>query len=70
MDLLLPQYEDEDVWIVTGTGHNKGGHQKSGVLFDTVGGYLDQHEIKFAIGKARSKAGVEETGAYFVPKRI
>ena len=69
LDLLLPEYDEVDVWIVTGTGHHKGGHQKIGVLFDTVGRYLDQHERAYAIGKARSKAGKEETGAYFVLKR-
>ena len=62
LDLLLPQYEQEDVWIVTGTGHHKGGHQKSGVLFDTVERYLVSRNYLHLIGKSG-----ETTGAFFIP---
>ena len=64
LDLLLPQYEGEDVWIVTGTGHHKGGHQKSGVLMKTVEEYLTNQEHTFLYGKSGG-----QTGAFYVVGR-
>ena len=34
LDVVLPQYKgEENVWIITGTGHHKDGHQAEGVCF-------------------------------------
>ena len=43
LDVVLPQYKgEENVWIITGTGHHKDGHQAEGVLFYTTVEYLNQ----------------------------
>eukprot|EP00943_MAST-04B_sp_MAST-4B-sp1_P004774 g4774.t1 len=51
LNIVLPQYKGEsNIWIITGTGHHKEGHQAEGVLFYTTADYLRQHGYAFKIG--------------------
>ena len=51
LDVVLPQYKgEENVWIITGTGHHKDGHQAEGVLFYTTVEYLNRNGYTFKIG--------------------
>ena len=51
LDVVLPQYRGErNVWIITGTGHHKEGHQAEGVLFYTTVEYLNRNGYTFKIG--------------------
>ena len=51
LDVVLPQYKgEENIWIITGTGHHKDGHQAEGVLFYTTVEYLNRNGYTFKIG--------------------
>eukprot|EP00949_MAST-11_sp_MAST-11-sp1_P001871 g1871.t1 len=51
LDLVLPQFEGQDLWLITGTGHHRSGHAAEGVLFNAVKEYLRQSGYSFKIGK-------------------
>ena len=45
------QYKgEENIWIITGTGHHKDGHQAEGVLFYMTVEYLNRNGYAFKIG--------------------
>ena len=51
LNVVLPQYKgDNNIWIITGTGHHKEGHQAEGVLFYTTAEYLRNNGYVFKIG--------------------
>ena len=66
LDTILPEYElsrVNSVWVVTGTGHHRGGHQAEGVLFATCKTYLIDNGYNFAVGKTR---GLRVSGGAFL----
>jgi hypothetical protein len=51
LDVVLPQYKnDTNIWIVTGSGHHRDGHQAMGVLFYSVVKYLKMNGYRFKTG--------------------
>jgi DNA-nicking Smr family endonuclease len=70
LDAVLPEYEGSrlgGVWVVTGTGHHRGGHQAEGVLFATCKSYLGAKQYAYVIGKTRGgSGGARVSGALFV----
>ncbi len=65
LDLVLPQYAGygDGVWVVTGTGNHRGGHQAEGVLYAEVRRYCADRGYTYKIGK--DSAG-GQSGALFV----
>ena len=50
LDVVLPQYSyEKDVWVITGTGHHRDGHQAEGVLFFAVVTYVQNLNLPFKI---------------------
>ena len=53
LDTVLPEYAGAgETWLITGTGHHRGGHMAEGKLFQTTQAYLDSRGYNYKIGKS------------------
>ena len=52
LDVVMPQFSYENnVWVITGSGHHRDGHQAEGVLFFSVVEYVKNLNLRFKIAK-------------------